>query len=147
MSNSINYLFESCKIMIPVVTGFIVLFGGSIGRLWESGKDVEWRWAGWTLILSIISLGLWSGTMPFSIVASLGSPQKLFFAFGPYNSATIFLFGRWCARIGHTTFFLSVISSCMFYWKIIHRNDVAAGKSKSRITSEIGRRQDNQFEI
>ena len=31
----IELLFEAVKIMIPVVTGFTVLFGGSLGRLWE----------------------------------------------------------------------------------------------------------------
>lgn len=125
MEKALEILFEATKIMIPVVTGFIVLFTGAVGKMWQIQKSdesltIKWLWVGVTLGLAICSLGFWSGVMPYCILASMGEPQDNLIIFKSVEQQRLFLLGRYCARIGHILFFLSVISSCIFMWKSLH---------------------------
>lgn len=36
----VNLVFDAAKIMVPVVTGFAVLFAGSVGKLWQAGQPI-----------------------------------------------------------------------------------------------------------
>jgi hypothetical protein len=107
---AIKLLYESAKTFIPVVTGYLVLFSGSIGYLWKDERHALTqpltKNAGATIILGIASLGVWSGVIPFCIRT---------FKYGEFN---LFAFGQYCAQIGHILFFISVISGVLFYWRV-----------------------------
>jgi len=77
-------LKDAVSIMIPVITGFVVLFCGSMGRLWDtarskSGGPVSWTLAGISLLLAVVSLFICFGVMSSCIKASTGEAGKLFF--------------------------------------------------------------------
>ncbi len=68
---AIKLLYEAAKTFIPVVTGYLILFSGSISYLWKDERHVLTdsliRIAGATIILGVASLGVWSGVVPYCI--------------------------------------------------------------------------------
>jgi len=122
LADPISYLFEATKVMVPVITGFLVLFGGSIARVWERSPLREWdplqrRSAMFAVLLGLVSLGLWTGTMAFCIRASAGTNASDLQVFGPFDPALNLRLGRYCAAVGHLSFFAAVVAACGFYWK------------------------------
>jgi hypothetical protein len=104
-ATAVNMLFEAAKLMIPVVTGFLVLSGGILGQLWENHSPMlkEHRFLAATpIILGVLSLGVWSGTVPYCITAvQLGSQRRL-------------NLGQRCARAAHVLFFFAVAAAMYF---------------------------------
>lgn len=102
---AVNMLFEAAKLMIPVVTGFLVLFGGILGQLWEKQSTMlqEHRLLAATpVIFGVLSLGVWSGTAPYCNTAmQVGSRRRL-------------MLGQLCARSAHVLFFFAVAAAMYF---------------------------------
>ncbi len=117
----IKFLFEATKVMIPVITGFIVFFGGSITRLWDPQRTdrsalIHWSSARAAVILAVLALGLWTGVMAFSIRASLGSSTEMHLI-PPFDASLNFRLGRYCAAAGNISFFAAVAFACLSYWR------------------------------
>lgn len=80
LEQTISLLFEATKIMIPVLTGFVALFGAAFGRLWERSRDegslsISWSLAGLVVAAIVISLAFFCGVMALAIKASVGGSQ------------------------------------------------------------------------
>jgi hypothetical protein len=107
---AIRLLYESAKTFIPVVTGFLVVFSGSLGYIWRDERKILSaslaKHAGLTIALGILSLGVWSGTIPFCI-------RSL-----KYIDFNLFEYGQYCAQGGHLLFFFSVWAGVSFYWRV-----------------------------
>ena len=114
---AIDLLYESARTFIPVVTGYLVIFSGALGYLWRDRREYLnnslVKHAAATIITGIISLGVWSGTIPFCIRAI------------KYSDFNRFEYGQYCAQIGHLLFFLSVICGVYFFWRLFRKHNNA----------------------
>lgn len=114
---AIKLLFESAKTFIPVVTGYLVLFSGALGYLWRDEREhlnnSFVKHAAATLIIGIISLGIWSGTIPFCIRAM------------KYSKFRLFEYGQYCAQAGHILFFISIICGVFFFWRLFKKHNMS----------------------
>ena len=101
---TINLIFEAVGIMVPVITGYLVVFVGGVGTLWEVSTKrfvkINWRLVCVTLLLGLLSLGTFAGAMHFGLAATLhpnAADEKL-------------LYARWCLAIGYDIFVSSLIA-------------------------------------
>ena len=123
LASAIDLLFRTSQVMVPVITGFIVLVSAIVGKLWESSSGlVEYRVIGAGVVLSVIALFCWLGVMPFCYKAALGYEQGVW-GFGTYNSAALFEWGRRFARLGQITFGLAVIAASWFCLRVARRRE------------------------
>ena len=59
----VSLVFDAAKIMVPVVTGFAVLFAGSVGTVSRMGRSISWWPARTAVALTLLSLGFFAGAM------------------------------------------------------------------------------------
>lgn len=84
MENSIEIVKDSVTILVPVVTGYIVLFSGSIGKMWLEHRQDLTRvklvliFAGLSTIVGILSISCCLGVMSLLLKATYGSEQPTF---------------------------------------------------------------------
>lgn len=124
---AIDLLFRSSQVMVPVITGFIVLVSAIVGKIWESSDEpIEYRLVGVGIALGIISLFLWLGVMPFCYKAALGYDQDVW-GYGSFDSAAFFLFGRRLARAGQITFGIAVVMTSWFCLRVAVRRNGSKG--------------------
>ena len=73
---TVELIFQVVSIMVPVVTGYLVLFVGAIGRLWELSSErqlrLAWRFISFTVVAGVLSLACWAGAMATGIMFSTG---------------------------------------------------------------------------
>lgn len=60
---TVKLIFQAMNVMIPVVTGFLVLFVGSIGKLWHIHRSdnkirIAWKTASIVVLISRTCLGV-----------------------------------------------------------------------------------------
>jgi hypothetical protein len=104
--DAVKLLFDASKAMIPVITGFLVFFAGSLKAIVKPQPPIDRdqvRRIAVVVILGLVALGLWTGAMPSSIISI------------EEKSLWWFRFGQWCARAGHISFFFSVAAALWFY--------------------------------
>ena len=111
---TVELVFQVVSIMVPVVTGYLVLFVGAIGRLWELSRDrqlrLAWRFIGFTVVAGVLSLICWAGAMATGIMFSTGESfrpwwllwQKIF----PQQALRL---SRHFLSAGYSLFILSII--------------------------------------
>lgn len=108
---AVRLLFESAKVMIPVITGFLAVYVGGLGALWKRDDHITTRitllFAAIPIFLGVIALGLWSGTLPYCIQT---------FEFQDFQR---FQGGRVWARFGHISFFIAVAAAVVFFWSTL----------------------------
>lgn len=111
-------LFDASKVMIPVVTGFLTLFFGTLNSRTLLERS---RLAFWAAILGIAGLGLWSGVLAFSIQSFEyvnASACEILWLVPVKNCGKLaFEAGQWSARIGHLAFFAAVGCAVFFFLK------------------------------
>lgn len=102
---TVKLLFETTRLMIPVVTGFLAVYLGALGAFWKAGHTPILLARRWLItspvVLGVTSLGIWSGALPFSIRAMY------------HQDVTLFKYGQYCAQAGHVLFFLAVTASAI----------------------------------
>lgn len=111
-TDAIKLLFETTHLMIPVVTGTMGLYFGSVGFLWQRRPhDIQSRlyFAGTPVVLLILSLGFWSGTLPCCIRATLSADVALFYI------------GQYCAQAAHLLFFFGILVAAFFFLAVFRR--------------------------
>jgi hypothetical protein len=104
---AIQLFFDAAKTMIPVITGFLVFFAGTLKWLVpKSGPHMRpvALLSGLAILPGVASLGLWSGAMAFCIIATSEQHEALF-----VNAQTT-------ARWGHVIFFLAIVLAMISYF-------------------------------
>ncbi len=126
MADTISLLLDITKVMIPVITGFILLFGGTIGKLWEFQRrdvplKIDWGLVAVSLLSALISLSFFVGVMYLSVKSTMGIPQKIFFLFMLDQSALVKLAVTY-SKFGYFFFVIAVAFATIFYLRIIKRS-------------------------
>jgi hypothetical protein len=122
-SQTINLLKDAVSIMIPVITGFVVLFGVSIGKLWQTSdasKRASYPWcnAGVAIFFALISLFACFGVMGLCIKASLGEPGKIVWLIDATPEQMV-RYGRWYLNAAYFSFSIAIGLSAVCYLRII----------------------------
>jgi hypothetical protein len=106
---AVTLLFDATKTMIPVLTGFLVFFAGTLGAPWIGADEAREHLFSIAAValLGLGALGLWTGAMPFCIIAYERQDNRFF------------RWGQYCARTGHVLFFFSVAAALWFYYSTI----------------------------
>jgi hypothetical protein len=124
MENSINLVKDFVTILVPVVTGYIVLFSGSIGKLWlEHRKDLMKTnlvpiFAGMSIIMGMVSISFCMGVMSLLLKASYGTDQYTFWR-GVINSKELVEYAHKYLMIGWVFFVISIALGFTSYFYII----------------------------
>jgi hypothetical protein len=107
--DAVKLLFDATKTMIPVITGFLVFFAGTLGTPWIGVNVAREHLVtiGTVALLGLGALGFWTGTMPFCIMAS------------ERRNVRLFRLGQYCGRFGHVLFFCSVAAAVWFYFSTV----------------------------
>jgi len=109
---SADWLMESAKTMIPVLTGFVVFFSAALAKIWEDeSKHGYLRQASSHIVgvvfLTIGGLGLWVGTLPAAAVSDY------------HQSYDWYLLGATLARSGTILFFAALAWSLRVYFSFM----------------------------
>lgn len=125
-SQTINLLKDAVSIMIPVITGFVVLFGVSIGKLWQtsnSSKRASYPWcnAGVAIFIALISLFACFGVMGICIKASLGEPGRILWM-TQVTPEQMVHYGRWYLNVAYFAFSIAISLSAVCYYRIMRGN-------------------------
>ena len=98
----VHLLYDSAKVFIPVVIGYLFAFCGAVGYLWKEHRNLLqgglFRPVQLTVIIAVCSIGIWSGTIPFCIRVVA------------FSDFSLINYAQRCAQIGHILFFISVAS-------------------------------------
>ena len=121
MTETIQLLLDATSIMIPVVTGFILFFGASIGKLWElkqsnSSLRVSWPLVACVFIASIASLTFFVGVAFLAIKASLGEAKSFYWL--ELDSKELIGMARFYLAAGYTVFLVAVAMAGIQYVRI-----------------------------
>ena len=115
LADATKMLFEATKAMIPVVTGFLVFFAGTLPKLWKPTRPLllsERRALLATIVLGVSSLVTWAWVIPCCILSTEGG-SLFWFHFSPL---CWFQFGQIFARIAHLLFLFSVCCALSLYY-------------------------------
>lgn len=118
---TISLLFEATKIMIPVLTGFVALFGASFGKLWEKNRSVDGISISWPIAICVVgaivlSLAFFCGVMALCIKASTGEVQDFFWwSLSPSQAIE---FARNYMAWGYSVFISAIALSAVFYFRV-----------------------------
>ena len=118
---TIKLLFEATQIMIPVLTGFVALFGVSFGKLWEKNREgggiaLSWPLAVGVVACIVLSLAFFCGVMALSIKASSGQEQEfLWLTLQPSEAVIV---ARRYMGVGYWFFITAIALSSVFYFRV-----------------------------
>lgn len=123
LTHSISLLKDAVSIMIPVITGFIVLFCGLLMKLWQTTdankrKAYPWMMVFTTVFTSFISLFFCFGVMLFCINASLGMPDKIHWVFEA-NPEKMVYWGKLYLHLAYGAFSGAIGAAFFCYYQII----------------------------
>jgi hypothetical protein len=125
LNHPISLLKDAVSIMIPVITGFVVLFGASIGKLWQTtdaSRRASYPWlnAGVAIFFAFISLFACFGVMGICIKASLEEQGRVLWITGATPEQMI-RYGRWYLNSSYIAFSIGISLSAVCYYRIIRR--------------------------
>ena len=124
MENSIEIVKDSVTILVPVVTGYIVLFSGSIGKMWlEHRCDLSrvklvLLFAGLSVVTGILSISGCLGVMSLLLKATYGSEQSTFWK-GALNSKELVEYAHEYLMIAWQFFVLSIAFGFISYFFVV----------------------------
>lgn len=126
LNETIALLKDAVSIMIPVITGFVLLFCGSMGRLWDTARSksagpVSWTLAGISLLLAVVSLFICFGVMSICIKASTGEAGKLFLI-GSMQPKEMITAARYYLYGAYVIFACAVTLSGWFFYRFVRKH-------------------------
>jgi hypothetical protein len=121
---TVELVFQAVSVMVPVVTGYLILFVGAMGRLWELSSErrlrLAWRFAGFTVIAGLLSLGCWAGAMAGGIIFSTGENSHPWWLLGKKITPVEALWlSRQFLSFGYSMFIVSAILGILTCWRSI----------------------------
>lgn len=119
---TVSLLFEATKIMIPVLSGFIALFGASFGKLWEKSRSTGDITLSWPLAIAVagatvLSLAFFCGVMALCIKATTSGTQTFLLLWAMSPSESIELARRYMAW-GYISFVFAIALAAVFYIRV-----------------------------
>ena len=121
----VSLVFDAAKTMVPVVTGFAVLFAGSLGKLWQmrqatDGPTIPWSRASIAVLLAILSLGFFAGAMAFALGFQAGTPTRMLLISAVPRDCAL-MWARCFLGLGYTIFVVSIFVAALFWRSIVKR--------------------------
>jgi hypothetical protein len=119
LSQQITLIKDGVSIMIPVITGFIVLYGGSLGKKTQNlSKNYKYPWkiAIISLSFSVISLFICFGTFSICIRASFGEPAIVLWVIEA-NPKELVLYAKHYLSAAYICFGIAVSFATIFYYR------------------------------
>ena len=122
----VSLVFDASKTMVPVVTGFAVLFAGSLGKLWQMGQangrsTIAWWRASIAVALTLLSLGFFAGAMALAMGFQAGGPTPLLFIF-PIPKDCALIWARHFVGLGYMIFVVSIGATAWFWYRTVKRD-------------------------
>ena len=126
LKETIALLKDAVSIMIPVITGFVVLFSGSMGKLWDMARSksagpIPWTLAGISLLLAVVSLFICFGVMSICIKATTGEAGRLFLI-GSMQPKEMITAARYYLYGAYVIFACAVTLSGWFFYRFVRKN-------------------------
>ena len=126
LKETIALLKDAVSIMIPVITGFVVLFSGSMGKLWDTARSksagpISWTLAGISLLLAVVSLFICFGVMSICIKATTGEAGRLFLI-GSMQPKEMITAARYYLYGAYVIFACAVTLSGWFFYRFVRKN-------------------------
>ena len=134
---TVKLIFDAVKVMIPVLTGFLVVFVGAVGKLWDMSRKppgsedirISWVTAGLVVVVGVWGLGFWAGAMEFGIKYVVGGPQSFWLVFQDIPTPKLLWLARQFNKWGYRLFIVSVSLAGVFCYMIVrprHRDTATA---------------------
>jgi Na+-driven multidrug efflux pump len=146
---TVELVFHAVGVMIPVVTGFLVLFAGSVGKLRERSRKekdarVVWKTAVLVALIELLAIGFFAGAMALGIIYSTGEPETLFRM--KYSPAEALVNARRFVGYGYISFIAGIVVAMCFYGlslrssagKTAQPRDNAPPNNKKRKNAPVG---------
>lgn len=126
ITSTIGLIKDAVSIMIPVITGFIVLVGASLGKLWDKTRVdttiiIYWIPSIILILCSVLSLWLCFGAMGLCIKASTGDAHDLLW-FHDLNSKELATYARYYLMAAYDVFSVSIAFAVLFFIRIIRKS-------------------------
>jgi hypothetical protein len=120
---TVGIIKDSVSLMIPVLTGFILLFGGALGKLWErprlaSAGTISWRLPTGALACAALSLFICFLVMSLCVNAATGENHGFFFLRDVAPKA-LADYARKCLFVAYAGFAVAVVFAGWFYYRIV----------------------------
>lgn len=121
---TLQLLKDAISIMIPVVTGFVALFGATLGKIWEwnRGRDhrqeASWRLAAATFGAAVLSLWTCFGAMGIIIKASTGQEGDVLW-FAGLSSEELARAARYYLYAAYTLFGGAIAFAALFFNRLV----------------------------
>lgn len=124
ITSTIGLIKDAVSIMIPVITGFIVLFGAALGKLWDKKRADTTMIFSWapsiiSVLCSVLSLWLCFGAMGLCIKASTGDNHSLFWGLHDLNTKELVNYARYYLMAAYDIFSVSIAFVVLFFIRII----------------------------
>ncbi len=114
-SHAVDLMFQATNVMMPIITGYLVLFVGAIGTLWDMSNNrpvrIDWRLVGTTLFIGILALGFFASTMHFGISYALPNHSK--------DPDSLLKMAGLCIALGYTMFIIALVAGAYTCFKAI----------------------------
>lgn len=116
---------DAVSLMIPVITGFIVLFGSALGKLLEPAQGVPKAVISSPLTVvsflsSVVSLFMCFGAMSLCLKASIGEPASFYFLSG-LEPKELIVCTRKLLYVSSVVFAVSIVTAALVYSRILRR--------------------------
>ena len=124
MEDSIGLLKDFVSLLVPIVTGYLVLFSGSIGKLWLEHKSdlihvrVIILLAGLSVVVGLLSISILMGTMSLLLKATYGTDQETFWR-GTISSQELVEYAHVYLINGWTMFTISMAFGFSSYLMVL----------------------------
>ena len=117
-------VMEAVKTMIPVITGFLVLYVGGLGKAWELGRSQQvWKVPVWgasaPILAGILALGCYASSMALVIIHS----AQRTFSFLVWSNLSVeqqLSLARKFLGVGYWLFLLSVVLAGALFLRLYY---------------------------
>jgi hypothetical protein len=118
-----EYILEIVKVMVPVLTGFLVVVAKGIATQWdrkvELGKS-DFIWVGAIAFAGFTSFGCWAGALSGGLIYKSGGDGTIL-GIGVTTDEAIAL-SRLFVQFAYNSFVLAVALSGIYYISLIRTN-------------------------
>ena len=122
------FILEVTRLMIPVLTGFLVIVASAIGRIWTAKADISrWDYVGVTTIsfCGLLSFGCWAGALAGAMIYTTGKSGSILFK--TLTSDQNLVAAQNYVGHAYSLFVITVIASGIYYLFLLRTANREAG--------------------